>query len=197
LPAEQPDHFRRADTGVVSETRIGDIRTQGLADTLIAPLNLSVWTLVRRLGSPASLPDVATAVGLDTAKAKLILDSLTDAGLLERLPLRANRRQPTYRATAESIVVSYDPSSPDDCAAGAGRRHRARARREPARHRTAARDLREHGRLDLQARLRQARRAQPRGTREPAGCAVAHVRQGTEDRRRHGSRPAHRYPVDP
>ncbi|NBP52517.1 MAG: hypothetical protein EBU70_15295, partial [Actinobacteria bacterium] len=54
---------------------------------------------------------------MDTAKAKLILDSLADAGLLERLPLRADRRQPTYRATAESIVVSYDPSSPDDCAA--------------------------------------------------------------------------------
>ncbi len=101
----------------MSETRIDDICTPGLADTLTAPLNLSVWTLVRRLGSPASLPDVAMAVRLDTARAKLILDSLADAGLLERLPLRANRRQPTYRATAESIVVSYDPSNPDDCAA--------------------------------------------------------------------------------
>lgn len=72
---------------------------------------LGVWELVRRFTHPATAEDLTALSHGDPANVQRILDQLSSAGLLEKLPIRADRRVPTYRSRHESIVLAYDPSN--------------------------------------------------------------------------------------
>lgn len=89
---------------------IVDIANQDVADVLASPLPLAVWELVRRFTKPCSVEEIAALAHCDAATAQSTLDLLCTAGLLEKLPIRADRRATTYRSKHESIVLSYDPS---------------------------------------------------------------------------------------
>ncbi len=89
---------------------IVDIANQDVAEILANPLALAVWELVRRFTKPCSVDEIATLAHCDAGTAQTSLDLLATAGLLDKLPIRAERRSPTYRSKHEAIVLSYDPS---------------------------------------------------------------------------------------
>jgi DNA-binding CsgD family transcriptional regulator len=99
---------------------IVDITNRDVADVLTSPLALSIWELVRRFTRPCTVDEISVLAHCDPAKAQSTLDLLAAAGLLEKLPIRAERRTTTYRSRHEAIVVSYDP---DDAAHLALARH--------------------------------------------------------------------------
>lgn len=93
---------------------VHDVRTDGVAAALCAPKAASAWEVLRRLGRPADARELAVALKTDPAQVQQVLDALSDAGILEKLPIRSNRRQPNYRANGESLAVAYDPSDGDE-----------------------------------------------------------------------------------
>lgn len=83
---------------------------RAVADMLADPASLAIWEVARRLARAVTATEVAGILGIDLASAQRSLDWLEEFGLLARLPMRANRRVPAYRSTAESIVVMFDPA---------------------------------------------------------------------------------------
>lgn len=91
---------------------ITDIQRAGLVDALATPLHASLWELARRLARPADASEFAAMAQRDHAEVQHGLDALVDAGLLEKLPVRADRRHPTYRTRYETLIVTFDPNDP-------------------------------------------------------------------------------------
>ena len=87
-----------------------DIRAPGVLHALETPRHTAVWEVLRRLARPASVAELSTMTGMDSNGVQRSMDALTDAGLAERLPSRANRRQPTYRTRSETVVVTFEPA---------------------------------------------------------------------------------------
>lgn len=97
--------------------RLIPIDGHGIAEVLSDPIRLAMLETGRRLSRPITPKEVAEALGLDPTAAQRGLDSLADAGLLQRLPMRAHRRAPSYRADVETLTVTFDPRNADQCAA--------------------------------------------------------------------------------
>ncbi len=91
---------------------IADIQRPGLVQALATPLHASLWELARRLARPAEASEFAAMAQRDPDDVQRGLDALVDAGLLEKLPVRADRRHPTYRTRYESLIVTFDPNDP-------------------------------------------------------------------------------------
>lgn len=89
-----------------------DIEQAEAIGLLSDPTVLGVWELTRRFSRPASVDELATLSHVEPASVQRMLDQLAAAGLLEKLPIRSDRRVPTYRSRHESIVIAYDPSNP-------------------------------------------------------------------------------------
>lgn len=102
-------HGREAKIPGMAERSI-DLHAPGVAEMLAAPATLSVWEVGRRLARPVTAAEIAEALDLDIATAQRSLDWLEEHRLVERLPMRANRRVPTYRASAEELVLIFDPA---------------------------------------------------------------------------------------
>lgn len=88
-----------------------DVRDPRVADILGVPFNCSVWELVRRCKAPASLAEIAALLRVEAAAVRLALDNLESIGLIERLPAGRKKRNATYRATRDELVVEYGPSN--------------------------------------------------------------------------------------
>ncbi len=87
-----------------------DIRSQGVQHALETPHHTAVWEVLRRLARPASVAEISNITGMDAKGVQRSMDVLTDAGLAERLPSRANRRHSTYRTRSETVVVTFEPA---------------------------------------------------------------------------------------
>lgn len=99
---------------------VHDVRTPGLPEALSAPLAGSAWEVLRRFGRAADASEVASALGSEPGTIRETLDALSEAGILEKLPIRAHRRQPTYRANGEVLAVAYEPDDPVETEAAKG-----------------------------------------------------------------------------
>lgn len=82
----------------------------GVADMLASPVALATWEVARRRARAVTAAEVGRILAVDTHSVQRGLDWLEEFGLLERLPIRANRRLPAYRTTTESFVVVFDPA---------------------------------------------------------------------------------------
>lgn len=89
-----------------------DIHRAGLAEALATPLHASLWELARRLARPAEAGEFAEMAQRDHAEVQRGLDALVDAGMMEKLPVRADRRHPTYRTRHETVIVTFNPDDP-------------------------------------------------------------------------------------
>ena len=87
-----------------------NLSAAGVADMLAHPASLAAWEVARRLARAVTASELAGILATDLATVQRSLDWLEEFGLLVRLPMRANRRVPTYRSAAESIVVMFDPA---------------------------------------------------------------------------------------
>lgn len=94
-----------------------DIDDQGVAEILTDPIRLAMLETARRLSRPVSTPEIAKSLGLDPTAAQRGMDSLADANLVQRLPIRANRRTPMYRALADMLTITFDPGNASQCSA--------------------------------------------------------------------------------
>lgn len=87
-----------------------NLSAAGVADMLAHPASLAAWEVARRLARAVTASELAGILATDLATVQRSVDWLEEFGLLVRLPMRANRRVPTYRSAAESIVVMFDPA---------------------------------------------------------------------------------------
>ena len=102
-----------ADPSTVS-TAFFDVRAPGLADALAAPMAASAWEVLRRLARPSDAEELSRTLNADAGTIRGALEALSEAGVVEKLPIRAHRRQPHYRTNGESLVVAHDPGNESD-----------------------------------------------------------------------------------
>jgi DNA-binding CsgD family transcriptional regulator/DNA-binding transcriptional ArsR family regulator len=69
----------------------------------------SAWEVLRRLGRPAEASELASALSADPTTIQESLDALSDAGVIDKLPIRSPRKHPTYRANGDYLAVAYEP----------------------------------------------------------------------------------------
>ena len=74
----------------------------------------SAWEVLRRLARPADAEEVSRALNTDAATIRGALDALSEAGVAEKFPISAHRRQPSYRANGESLVIAHEPGDESD-----------------------------------------------------------------------------------
>jgi len=91
-------------------TRVLDIRTPGVRAALAAPLAVSAWEVLRRIGKPTAADHVAAALSANAAVIREALDGLAEVGIIDKLPIRENRRQPAYRTNGDALAVEYEPA---------------------------------------------------------------------------------------
>lgn len=88
-----------------------------MSEALSAPVAASTWEVLRRLGRPGTVDEVATVLLAEPAVVRAALDGLAGIGAVEKLPIREHRRQPAYRPCAEALVVEFGPGDDADVAA--------------------------------------------------------------------------------
>ncbi|MEY3144167.1 MAG: hypothetical protein RLY21_2660 [Planctomycetota bacterium] len=74
------------------------------------------WEVLRRSSSPLTTHELAVGCGVSDSVAQRSIDLLVEAGLAVRLKAVARRREITYRAVAERVIVQWDTSSAGDVA---------------------------------------------------------------------------------
>lgn len=77
----------------------------------------SAWEVLRRMGKAIEISELSTALGADPASLRESLDALSDAGVIEKLPIRSPRKHPAYRTNGEFLAVAYEPGDPSDAEA--------------------------------------------------------------------------------
>ena len=76
------------------------------------PGSLSVWEMLRRLGKPSTVADVARACALKPERVLAALDQATALGVAERLNATSRDPRIRYRALGEQLLVVADHSDP-------------------------------------------------------------------------------------
>ena len=72
------------------------------------------WEVLRRSANPLTTHALADACGVSDGVAQRTLDLLVEAGLAVRLRASARRREITYRAVSERVLVQWDATSGSD-----------------------------------------------------------------------------------
>ena len=75
-----------------------------------------VLELVRRMSRAATASDLVRLSGMTNEEVWCSLDALEAAGLLERRPAQARRRETAFRAVADAVIVGFDPKAPEEVA---------------------------------------------------------------------------------
>jgi DNA-binding CsgD family transcriptional regulator/DNA-binding MarR family transcriptional regulator len=89
-----------------------DLDDLGALEVIASASNAGIFELARRFRGGASLPELASASGLDHASVSKAIDALLSVGLLRRIKSRGDRPI-RYAATAQRIMVIADPSRDD------------------------------------------------------------------------------------
>jgi DNA-binding CsgD family transcriptional regulator len=84
------------------------------------------WEIIRRAQRPMSVAELAAAARASIKDVQRSLDLLVDARIAVRTPAGNGRREITYRATVERLVVSWDKTKPAEVAAERDMRMHAR-----------------------------------------------------------------------
>lgn len=89
-----------------------DVEDLGALEVIACASNAGVFELARRFRGGASIPELASASGLDHASVGKAIDALLSVGLLRRINARGDRPI-RYVATAQRIMVVADPARDD------------------------------------------------------------------------------------
>lgn len=74
------------------------------------PLIRSVLEVVRRFTRAATPSEIGTVSGIEFAELRRALDLLEEAGMVGRRPVDGDRREPTFYATGDAFLVTFDKS---------------------------------------------------------------------------------------
>ena len=74
------------------------------------PLIRSVLEVVRRFTRSATPSEIGRVSGIEFGELRLALDLLQEAGMVGKRPVDGDRREPTYYATGDAFLVTFDKS---------------------------------------------------------------------------------------
>lgn len=72
------------------------------------PLNRSVLEIVRRFTRAATPKEIGQVSGIGFGELRRALDLLEEAGMVGRRPVDGDRREPTFFATGDSFLITFD-----------------------------------------------------------------------------------------
>jgi DNA-binding CsgD family transcriptional regulator len=72
------------------------------------PLNRSVLEVVRRFTRAATPKEIGQVSGIGFGELRRALDLLEEAGMVGRRPVDGDRREPTFFATGDSFLITFD-----------------------------------------------------------------------------------------
>lgn len=91
-----------------------DVRQAGVFELLLDNQAMSLWELLRRVGKPCSVVDLAGWASCPVSVAQLAMDRLSNFGLVESVPAGGRRRSVAFRSTHDRIVLAGSPRDATD-----------------------------------------------------------------------------------
>ncbi len=91
-----------------------DVRETGVFELLLDARAMSLWELLRRVGKPCTVTELAEWGSWTTAGVRSALDRLSRFGLVESVPAGGRRRTVAFRVMQERIVLAGSPGDPVD-----------------------------------------------------------------------------------
>ncbi|MEY3142829.1 MAG: Bacterial regulatory protein luxR family [Planctomycetota bacterium] len=85
---------------------------QAVVRAIRAPLTRSVLEIVRRFRGSATPSEIGKVSGIEFSVLRAELDLLEAAGLIGRKAAEGERREPSFFAVSDSVVITVDPSDP-------------------------------------------------------------------------------------
>lgn len=79
------------------------------------PERCGVFEVLRCFRKPATLQQLAIATGIPRLRLASLVDGLVEAGIVRGQPAKGRRRQPTFEAACQQIVVLFDTGNHAEC----------------------------------------------------------------------------------